>query len=226
MAGPVAHIFCALALFSHESDSFKKPFIIGTSLPDIRYLGVIEREKTHTQTVITIHDVLNSKTPFKAGFLFHSLVDQRREEFYEKNGLYDSLENFQGRSQLMKIYEDIYLYDKLENMPTILSYFDHVMYDEIYLQLEYKHLASWHSILQHYLVKKQNLQSLEDLMYSEKIQFYLPYYAFYWPHFVTRLFIEQFIFKIQRHLIYLENHELFNRLLKEFYNNAKEYLNY
>ena len=51
MAAPIAHIFCALFLLNNniiDVDNIQE-FIIGTSFPDIRYLGVIERDTTHVK---------------------------------------------------------------------------------------------------------------------------------------------------------------------------------
>jgi hypothetical protein len=82
MAAPIAHIFLAVQILvgPFKVMSHEKEFIIGTSFPDIRYLKVIERAETHFENV-TLNDIKKETNSFKAGMLFHSFVDQKREEY-------------------------------------------------------------------------------------------------------------------------------------------------
>lgn len=45
MAAPLTHLVLAERIFQkHFSDQHRKVFLQGTSFPDIRYLGVIDRD--------------------------------------------------------------------------------------------------------------------------------------------------------------------------------------
>lgn len=47
MAAPITHVALTEKIFNNIFHNYdKKEFIIGTSFPDIRYLGTIDREKT------------------------------------------------------------------------------------------------------------------------------------------------------------------------------------
>lgn len=75
MPNQITHIVLAAKVFDKTFSKFNKSdFFIGTVFPDIRYLGVVKRNKTHFSNM-TLDLVLKAKTSFEAGFLFHSLVD-------------------------------------------------------------------------------------------------------------------------------------------------------
>lgn len=87
MATPITHIVLAEKVFNkHFADKDRKKLLVGTSLPDIKHLGVITREKAHF-CGLTINN-LKEKDSFEAGFQFHSLVDEIREKFVGENDIY------------------------------------------------------------------------------------------------------------------------------------------
>ncbi len=155
MAGPIAHIFCALAIL--HSGALKvndeKAFIIGTSLPDIQYLGVITRETTHYPN-IRWEDVIAAPTDFQKGILFHSLVDEVRIAQLEKpNEKYiPSLPIM--RSQIMKFYEDNLIYSKINDLPKIMHYFDEILPEEkSSYGLADAALTQWHQFIKVYCLQ-------------------------------------------------------------------------
>jgi len=76
MPNQITHIVLTSKVFDQTFVKFNKSeFYIGTIFPDIRYLGVIDRAKTHFADV-TLDSVLGAKTSFLAGLLFHNLVDK------------------------------------------------------------------------------------------------------------------------------------------------------
>ena len=80
MAGPIGHIVLALSLLNGPlADKDRAAFMLGTTFPDIRYLGVIERGKTHNNHA-TWQNVQTESSSFKAGMDFHALVDRGREQ--------------------------------------------------------------------------------------------------------------------------------------------------
>jgi hypothetical protein len=161
MAAPIAHIFCALSLLNNnvlEVDNVTN-FIIGTSFPDIRYLGVIERNKTHVKN-ITWNDVINAPTSFEKGRLLHSLLDEVREEFIEKHNLYEFIPDSSFRTHILKFYEDIILYEMIKNWPEITHYFDTVLPEELRYNITNSDLKAWHHILKDYTSRQPNTSQI------------------------------------------------------------------
>ncbi len=77
MATPITHVVLTDKIYNKFfSDKNKKEFFIGTLLPDIRYLKVIERNKTHFEN-LAISD-LKDDDSFLSGMKFHSILDKTR----------------------------------------------------------------------------------------------------------------------------------------------------
>lgn len=161
MAAPIAHIFCALSLLSSNAITIDNvtDFIIGTSFPDIRYLRVIERDKTHVKNV-TWNDVINAPNSFEKGRLLHCLLDEVREEFIEQNNLYEFIPNSPFRTQILKFYEDIILYEMIKSWPQINHYFDTIIPEEIVYDININDLKMWHNILKDYCSQQPNTNQI------------------------------------------------------------------
>ena len=106
MSAPITHIVIAKELLDTQPDTFsKRDFFIGTSFPDIRYLKVIERDKTHNPKT-TLSEVLNTTNSFRSGLLFHSLVDEVREKSIQDNDIYSLIPKLKYITQALKLVED------------------------------------------------------------------------------------------------------------------------
>lgn len=155
MAAPVAHIFCALALLQSGALEIKdhKAFIIGTSFPDIRYLAKLPRNNTHNRKV-TWQEVQNASSDFEAGMLFHSLVDEARIKQIEIK--YNNKIPYVPamRCYMLKLFEDILLFDRVNNWKKVLSYFDEVLQEERDFGIPENKLREWHQFIQRYCSKK------------------------------------------------------------------------
>ena len=78
MATPITHVVLAAKIFDNIfKDKIKKDFFIGSLFPDIRYLKVIDRDKSHFEN-LKLKDLKNDDS-FLAGVKFHSIVDIARE---------------------------------------------------------------------------------------------------------------------------------------------------
>lgn len=98
MAGPITHLVLTQKVYERFfSQKDRGAFVVGTSFPDIRYLGVIEREKTHRPRV-TLKQVLEAES-FEAGVQFHVLVDVVRERFMKAYGMYELFDDNRYTSQ-------------------------------------------------------------------------------------------------------------------------------
>ena len=150
MAAPLAHILLAVQILPTMPDKDEKAFIIGTSFPDIRYLGCISREKTHLKNV-TLDDIKKEKSSFKAGMMFHSLVDEVREKYMKNADVYKEIPKSMVTTQALKFNEDIILIDKLNNLDKYAHYFDDILPDELTL-VKAEYLNTWHKALKKYFL--------------------------------------------------------------------------
>jgi len=154
MSAPVAHIFLALLMLpKHFPDKNPKEFIIGTSFPDIRYLGKISRETTHPNHV-TLDMVKKEKSSFKAGMLFHALVDETRYKYMQNQNIYKIIPENKYSDTSLKFFEDILLYDKVKNWKKIIAYFDTILYEETMFGATKSHVKKWHCLIKSYLSKR------------------------------------------------------------------------
>ncbi len=153
MAAPVTHIIFADKVFDkHFRDKDRKQFIIGTSFPDIRYLGAIDRKYTHFDNVFIPQ--IKTKDPFTAGLMFHSFIDKTREDFVRSKNIYSLLPSSPYIAHSIKFYEDYLLYDQLKNWQEIVGYFDTILESEISIGVRDDDVKRWHTILQRYLTHR------------------------------------------------------------------------
>lgn len=168
MATPITHIVLTIKIYNqHFLDKSFKDFIIGTSLPDIRYLRVIEREKTHFPS--TTLDEIKQEKSFISGLKFHSLVDRVRENFLLSYDLYSKCPKTKFITQSIKILEDSILYSKIDDWEMIILLFDEVLSSELELGLNKDSVEFWHKTLQDYFSKKPNSESIDTFVQRIKL---------------------------------------------------------
>ena len=165
MAAPIAHIFCALALINQGKIKVadEQAFIIGTSFPDIRYLGVIKREQTHENNVVW-NDVINASSSFEAGRLLHSLLDRIREEYVITHNLYDHVPTTVYRTHILKFFEDTLLYNQTDDWPKIVSYFNTILPDEQAFGIPDHYIRTWHQLIQQYIKQHPNAGNIAEFL--------------------------------------------------------------
>lgn len=163
MAAPATHIVLADKLFEkyfHKEN--KKDFYVGTSFPDIRYMGIIDREKTHFSNLTL--DILQSLPPFETGLKLHSLVDKVREDFMKSKGVYSLVPESPFTTQSLKFFEDKVLYDRRNNWNEIISFFKDVTEDELSFGLKGSDIEKWHKFLQIYFTTGPNDQNIRTFV--------------------------------------------------------------
>ena len=158
VAAPVGHIFCALALLNSPSMQIvdKDAFLVGTSFPDIRYLGGISRTTTHFKGLEGKKLGSGGETSFEAGRRFHVLIDKKREIFMRKNDAYRFIDEGPLKTQMLKLVEDRILFERLSEKfkPAVIF---HRSYEEEYAYgVSAQSIEKWHDILSNYL--DQNYQ--------------------------------------------------------------------
>jgi hypothetical protein len=228
MAAPIAHIFCALSLLNGNAINIDNiaHFIIGTSFPDIRYLGVIKREETHVEN-ITWNDVINAPTPFKAGLLVHSLLDKVREAFVVKNNLYKFVPDSPFRTQILKFYEDIILYEMIKNWPDIIHYFDTILPEECAYNIKKNDIKIWHDLLKRYFLQQPDtnqilmlLQQRTTLDIQKEHNLFKKFFILCKGALINRIAY----FKITSTLHKLKKYKKLNAAIKFFYKNVNTFL--
>ena len=172
MAAPITHIVLTEKIFNKFFiDKTKKDFFIGSLFPDIRYLKVIDRDKTHFKN-LTIVDLENNDS-FSAGLKFHSIVDIVREKFIIANNVYSLCPKSKYITQSLKILEDEIFYQYVKNWDIYKNYFNEILSSEKKFGISEKDLRRWHSLLQRYLKKQPDEQTIRDFAldigFSEEI---------------------------------------------------------
>ncbi|MEN9406438.1 MAG: hypothetical protein RLZ12_722 [Bacillota bacterium] len=159
-AAPITHIVVAYQLAPElgvEGEEEKKLFLLGTSLPDIRYLRQVKREDTHPEHV-TWQMVLDEKNPVKKGMLLHALLDKKRDAYLLEKEWYTSLPD-RHRVNTVKLAEDCLLYNciTMDEWRKIQTAFDEKALQQQVLQqaqlpnLDEEQLTRWCALLYRYI---------------------------------------------------------------------------
>lgn len=167
MPWPATHILIAEKFFDqHFGHLNRKHFILGTCFPDIRYPAKIERGLTHFSSVSLSE--IQSQSAFKAGLLFHSLVDGMWNIYIGEHEarLLSEIPHNRPMFHTMKILQDYYLYGKLDDWQRVTSYFGSVLPEEHTFGIIDTMVTRWHEMLGHYLLKPPNIEDLTMLSVS------------------------------------------------------------
>lgn len=178
MPTPITHVVLTNKVFkTYFKDKNEKEFFIGTLFPDIRFLGVIDREKTHFSDIKL--DDLKDEDAFNAGLKFHSLVDcicwkkfkNLKDVFSNK---YDSIEFERAKIRLrgFQLAVDEILYDQIEDWNKFVSFIDTALSQEISFGVSKNDVQKWHQLIQKYLSRKPNdhfrKQLFQELHFPDK----------------------------------------------------------
>lgn len=120
-AAPATHVFFAELYLNTCKPSYtqkeREAFIRGTLFPDIRYLAHIPRSKTHAYK-LKLEDISNQKNPFIAGKLFHSFVDEQRQNIVKREKILAAVAPYVPERvghQLLKLVEDELCYHAIDS---------------------------------------------------------------------------------------------------------------
>ncbi len=165
MAAPITHIALTEKIFDKFfKDKIRKDFFIGTLFPDIRYLKVISRKKTHYDN-LSVADLKNDES-FSAGVKFHSILDHSREKFIIENDAYSLCPKSKYITQSLKILEDEIFYQYVKNWNVYINYLNEILQAEKNYRIAEKDLRKWHSLLQQYFRKQPNSSAIRDFTLS------------------------------------------------------------
>jgi hypothetical protein len=159
MAGPVSHILYAEKAFAYFlQDKDERQFIVGTLFPDIRYLKVISREATHFKNV-RFEDVRAESDSFRAGMLFHSLIDVTREAYTIRHHAYAGLPNSHHSTVALKICEDLQLYPRSQYWPQYINYLEDILPQEKGFCIPEEKLTEWHAMHREFFTNSSLLEN-------------------------------------------------------------------
>lgn len=162
MPAPIAHIaFASKVHKSHFSDKDYKKFVVGSSLSDIRFLGVIEREATHKQGVM-ISEIVAAED-FDAGFLFHSFLDTAEANYYLANEItkfFPKGTSYEDARDVLKLLQDELLYDEIDDWEYVSHFFDRVLQEELKIGLIRSDVEKWHEMLQELISSKPTNETI------------------------------------------------------------------
>lgn len=163
MAAPITHIVLTEKIFDKFfKGRIKKDFFVGSLFPDIRYLKIIDRDKTHFNN-LTVVD-LEKDDSFLAGVKFHSILDIAREKFVVENNIYSLCSDSKYITQSLKFLEDEIFYKRIKDWHGYIDYFNEILPDEISLGIDAKDVKKWHVLLQKYFCKQPDEQAVTDFV--------------------------------------------------------------
>ena len=156
MAAPATHIILAkLIKEKYFPEIDEKAYFVGTSFADIRYIANIDRNSTHFYNIHQISDISES-SPFMIGLKVHSFVDEKRHKFMTDNGLFDIIKNDKLSNQIMKVYEDMNLYDQISDWTPFTNFFDALLPNEKEFNIPSEIIERWHRIIKFCISQKPN----------------------------------------------------------------------
>ena len=158
MSAPISHIVFAEKVLGKElAEKDRNQFLLGTSFPDIRYLGLIKRDQTHVSEV-TFEMILAAES-FESGHLFHSYLDQARERFLREQGIYDRPGWSPQAIQACKLLEDELLYGKGRDWAGTARIFSVIDPAEREFPVAESHIQEWHKIISGYIAQAPTSES-------------------------------------------------------------------
>lgn len=151
-AAPIMHAYVAkiwldkLGTPTQDQDAF----YVGTLFPDARYLGNFKRKSTHFKAV-TLAEIQTQPNSFYKGLKLHSWLDETRESFAVKYGVYQKLQNIpkKHRASFLKFIEDELLFKQLDWQMVKSSLSNTYTYQADFGADE-KSLFIWHNLLKIY----------------------------------------------------------------------------
>ena len=162
MATPITHIFFADRFCDKHPEIDKFPFFAGNSLPDIRYIDKsIERTKFHTNN-ISIDGILWEESDFWKWVKFHSFVDEKRDYFYEDNGVYTPETSDKVFIYSLKVLEDDILYSKLSLRQNFIEFL--MKYDFPTGDINGETIKKWKEVLCNYFSQQPWNGSRKDFI--------------------------------------------------------------
>jgi hypothetical protein len=151
---PRMHIYLAEKCLDKkifENQDQKSEFLLGNLFPDIRYMGVVSREKTH-EAKISLDRIFSKESKesfFALGMKFHSWVDEEREKFLFHHAIMNEISDipYSKRSLFLKLIEDEILVEQEEKFD--VAFLLDVNFNEL-KYVSWSDASKWHLMLSEY----------------------------------------------------------------------------
>ncbi len=164
MAGVITHIVFSHKLFDTLlAGKDHKQFILGTSFPDIRHLGVIERSATHVENP-SLDMVQSESDSFKSGMQYHALIDHVRSDYVRASGVLEQLPVAPLTQHALKLHEDIWIYQKVRDWGLYHDYFNEIIPEERRFHIPEAKLLEWHAIIQEATHQQPTEETMRSLL--------------------------------------------------------------
>lgn len=165
MAGEVGHVVYAARLLTYLGDQVRTPaYWIGTLFPDIRHLGVVSRQRTHSKDVGL--QSLVGQNDFHTGMRVHAWIDRTREKFFHDHHIKEQLPWHPFVPFALNLLEDELLYDHFDDWNLILKALATTTPDEEQYCGSLPTVKLWHTLLQDYLKRPPTNASRQELIHA------------------------------------------------------------
>ncbi|HOX95764.1 MAG TPA: hypothetical protein PLI45_00045 [Candidatus Woesebacteria bacterium] len=169
MSAPIMHVVLTEKIWDKcFANKDKEAFLVGTSFPDIRRLAGVDRSVTHFDDVD--FGSLIGFDSFTAGFMFHSWVDQATHKYRMESAIFELFPESKFIHEGVKIFEDNYLYDKVNDWDRMIRSFESVREEELRYGASKEVVAKWHGKLRQYFSRKPDSVEVIDSLIKEPIE--------------------------------------------------------
>ncbi len=173
MASQITHIVygkVVLDKFLKDKGVDEDKFYIGTVFPDIRYLGAIEREKTHI-TEPKQSELLNNNDSFCMGVYAHSMIDREHARVVEERGLWNIIQRNKFSVYAWKFIEDVVTYSYFDDWESVSKALNNIL-DEETSVVDENVAKKWHQILSVYFQQPPSIETA--LVFARELKGFSP----------------------------------------------------
>jgi hypothetical protein len=149
----ISHLSQALGFLDIHPEFERTQFLVGALFPDIRRIGNIPHEMTHTEGAPEA-DIFAQTDSFMAGLRHHSLMDDEWGEYFEVFGATPYMsEEMQVFGNSLKMYEDELLYPLRPDLQEVIGYLGRVLPQEQNYGLTDEIIRRWHRAIGQIVLK-------------------------------------------------------------------------
>lgn len=124
MPSPVSHLFYAQHVLPPDEPADLAAYHRGAVFPDIRYLGVIERARSH-RTGVTVYEIKRETDPWQRGNLVHNWTDEVWSGYWSQLGFDTDESSHRAHWMAVKLVEDELLFADIFDKPGIAASLAH-----------------------------------------------------------------------------------------------------
>lgn len=162
MSAPVSHlVFGAKILKKLPDIKNEHDFYVGVCFPDIRYLGIIDRNKTHYK--VNGFNEVGTHSPFFSGCNCHIFLDTIREDYMQRSGLYSLVPQSKFVKMALKFYEDQLRLADFGQKKNLATFLNVVTPEELSFDLPQKEVEKWHSLVKSYIFSPLGTRDMQIL---------------------------------------------------------------